>query len=236
MSTYNGEIYLPEQIQSIISQMGEADELVVVDDASSDSTVNLLASIQDSRIRVYRNQSNIGHVQSFAKAISLARGAYILMADQDDVWIEGRVNSMLEALSFGPLLVSANSKFMDGNGKSIPPLHPILTENDSTRYFFNIFRIFTGCAYYDGCAMALREDLRRLILPIPDYVESHDLWIAMAANIVQSNRHLERFTLFRRVHGSNASIVNRSLFRKLRSRFVFLISLFHIIFRLIIRY
>jgi glycosyltransferase involved in cell wall biosynthesis len=235
MATYNGERYLPEQINSIISQMGVTDELVVVDDASDDGTVSYLNSVGDPRIRVYSNGCNIGHVQSFAKVIGLARGAYILMADQDDVWNEGRLGEMIEALAAGPLLVSTNSEFINSEGRKIPPLHPSLDDKDSGRHLSNIVRIFTGKAYYDGCAMGLREELRRLILPIPGYVESHDLWIAMAANVAKSNRHLQRFTLRRRVHGKNASVVNRSLFRKLKSRAIFLVSWLHIIVRLIIR-
>ena len=236
MATYNGERYLRGQIESIISQMGVADELVVVDDASDDETVACLKSIDDPRIRICRNESNIGHVQSFAKAIGFARGDYILMADQDDVWIEGRLDAMLDALVTGPSLVSTNSEFIDSKGNKILPLHPDLHEIDSGRYLSNIVRVFTGRAYYNGCTMGLSKELRRLVLPIPGYVESHDLWIALAANAARSNRHLERYTLRRRVHGRNSSIVNRSLFRKLKSRYIFLLSLVHICLRLIARY
>ena len=158
------------------------------------------------------------------------------MADQDDVWIEGRLDVILDALVAGPWLVSTNSKFMDSGGKNILPLHPNLYEIDSGRHLSNILRIFAGEAYYDGCAMGLSEKLLRLVLPIPGYVESHDLWIAMASNTARSNRHLERYTLRRRVHGNNASVVNRSLFRKLKSRAIFLLSWLHICLRLITRY
>jgi glycosyltransferase involved in cell wall biosynthesis len=235
MATYNGERYLAEQVNSILSQMGETEELVVVDDASNDGTVGYLMSIGDPRIRIYRNASNIGHVQSFARVIGLARGKYILMADQDDVWIDGRLHTMRDSLSAGSALVSTNTEFIDSQGRMIPPLHPELAETDSCRYFTNIVKIFTGQAYYNGCAMGLREELRRLILPIPGYVESHDLWIAMAANAVRSNYHLACCTLRRRVHGSNASVVSRPLLSKLISRSIFLLSLAHISIRLIRR-
>lgn len=236
MATYNGERYLPAQLESILSQMGEEDELVVVDDASSDGTLAYLESLGDSRIQIYRNTLNIGHVQSFAKAIGLARYSYILMADQDDVWISDRLYAMREALMAGAALVSTNSKFIDGEGREISPLHPDLEEADSVRYISNIVRIFTGRAFYNGCAMGLREELRRIVLPIPGYVESHDLWIAMAANAISSNRHLARYTLYRRVHGGNASVLRRSVGQKLRSRVIFLLSLLHIGVRLLKRH
>jgi glycosyltransferase involved in cell wall biosynthesis len=228
MATYNGERYLAEQVASILAQLESTDELVVVDDASADNTAAYLEGLGDPRIRVHRNQTNLGHVQSFAKVIGLARQPYILMADQDDIWIEGRARAMCDALATGAALVSTNSEFIDGLGQSIPPLHDGLVAADSQRHAANILRIFTGQAFYDGCAMGLKEELRDLILPIPRYVESHDLWIAMVANVAGSNLHLELSTLRRRVHGNNASVVQRPLVRKLRSRAVFLLSLLHI--------
>lgn len=233
MATYNGERYLAEQVSSILAQMGPDDELIVVDDASKDGTVAYLLNLGDSRIRIHRNTENLGHVQSFAKSIGLARHPYILMADQDDVWLDGRVDAMRDALDAGFSLVSSNSIFMDGEGRLIPPLHPDLDGGASFSHVSNIARIFTGKAYYDGCAMGLREELLQLILPIPNYVESHDLWIAMAANATGSNLHLERRTLRRRVHGNNASVVSRSLITKLRSRAIFALSLLHIGLRLL---
>jgi glycosyltransferase involved in cell wall biosynthesis len=233
MATYNGERYLAEQVSSILAQMSIDDELIVVDDASFDGTVDYLASLGDPRILIHCNTENLGHVQSFAKSIGLARHPYILMADQDDVWLDGRLGAMRDALDAGFALVSTNSEFMDAEGRMIPPLHPELSGKESSRYVSNVFRIFTGKAYYDGCAMGLREELRQLVLPIPDYVESHDLWIAMAANAAASNLHLARRTVRRRVHGSNASVVSRSLALKLRSRAIFVLSLLHIGLRLL---
>ena len=235
MATYNGERYLPEQVASILAQMEPTDELVVVDDASRDGTVAYLEGLGDPRIRVHRNEANLGHVQSFAKVIGLARQPYILMADQDDVWIEGRARAMREVLDGGAALVSTNSEFIDAQGCPIPPLHTGLSAENSRRNAANILGILTGRAFYDGCAMGLREELRDIVLPIPRYVESHDLWIAMAANVAGSNAHLERITLRRRIHGNNASVGRRPLARKLWSRAIFLLSLLHIGLRLLTR-
>lgn len=235
MATYNGVHYLPEQVASILAQMEATDELVVVDDASGDGTVAYLEGLRDPRIRVYRNEANLGHVQTFARAIGLASRPYILMADQDDVWVEGRAQAMRDALAAGTVLVSTNSAYIDGQGHPIPPLNHGLNASDSRRHAVNILRIFTGHAFYYGCAMGLRAELRDIVLPIPRYVESHDLWIAMAANAMGSNAHLERITLRRRVHGKNLSVVRRPLARKLWSRALFLLSLLHIGQRLLMR-
>ena len=75
--------------------------------------------------------------------------------------------------------------------------------------------------------MAFRRELIPLILPIPDYVESHDCWIALAANLIGSNVHLGERTLRKRRHGKNATstISSRSLGLKLRARAIFARSL-----------
>jgi glycosyltransferase involved in cell wall biosynthesis len=231
MATYNGERYIAEQVASILPQLGENDEIVILDDASLDRTTGLLESLGDSRIKVYRNTHNLGHVQTFSKVISLATKPFILMADQDDVWLGGRVDAMCEALR-GSVLVSSNSEFMDGEGNAIAPLHANLEPSESTRYASNIARIFSGKAFYDGCTMGFRAELRSVILPIPSYVESHDLWIAMAANIMRSNTHISCVTLRRRVHGGNASVGRRQLLSKLWSRWVFMRSFLELVLRL----
>lgn len=234
MATFNGERFLSEQVASILTELSAEDELIVLDDASQDGTVAFFERLQDPRVKIHRNERNLGHVQTFSKVLSLAANPLIFMADQDDVWLAGRVDTMRHALA-DHLLVSTWSEFMDGEGQPIEPLHPGLDADQSDQYAGNIARIFSGRAYYDGCAMALRAELRPIILPIPSYVESHDLWIAMAANIAKSNRHLERYTLRRRVHGGNASVVSRPFLRKLMSRAIFLLSWMHISLRLIKR-
>jgi hypothetical protein len=98
----------------------------------------------------------------------------------------------------------------------------------SQSYLRNIFEIFTGKASYFGCAMALNKSLSNIILPFPDYIESHDLWIAMAANIIKKNKHIDDIVLNRRIHSSNASIIKRKLLQKIISRWIFLKSYFEL--------
>jgi N-acetyl sugar amidotransferase len=238
MATYNGEKYLAEQVNSILSQMGESDELIVVDDASTDGTLSYLERIVDPRVKVFSNQLNIGHVQTFARCLNLASGKYILMSDQDDVWIDGRLQVIKNALESGVLLVSSNSEFIDSKSDVIKShLHfpPFLSEVDSGHHLKNIKKIFFGKAFYYGCCMGLSEELRKLILPIPAYVESHDIWIAMAANLVRSNAHLNRSTVVRRIHDTNATELNRNFFKKIKSRFIFILSILNLCLRIAMR-
>ncbi len=234
MACYNGEFYIREQIDSILPQMSEEDELIIIDDGSADQTGEIIQEIKDARIRYVRNTSNMGVNQSFEKAIRMAKNDYIFMADQDDLWTDGRLKRMLEEMRRGSLLVSGNSIAIDGAGKETAYDLGTLYAADSCEYKKNIVRIFTGKAYYYGCAMAFHKDLKKIILPFPDFIESHDLWIAMAANLAKSNAHLEETVLKRRIHGKNASVLQRKLTEKLYSRWIFVKS-YVVLFRRLIR-
>lgn len=232
MATYNGQEYILQQLESILLQLSEYDEVIVVDDASIDATVDFILSIADKRIKLYRNEINIGVNQTFDKAILLSNGLYVFLADQDDIWINGRVSLMLEALK-NQEFVASNFSFIDKDGSKLKSTHYTpLNKKDSRRYFKNLVRIFMGGINYYGCAIAFNRSLIRSICPIPRYVESHDLWISMIANLKMTVFHLEDETLMRRIHGKNLSVVSRPLIKKIWSRCIFIISLFEIVLRL----
>jgi len=235
MATYNGEKFISEQMNSILEQIGEQDEVIVVDDASTDCTYDLLLSIEDQRIKLFKNENNTGVNRTFERAILLAKGDYIFLSDQDDIWIEGRLTDMLSRLS-SRSFVSSNFGFIDeyGNNLEFDEYKPLL-EVDSNKFFLNIVGIFTGKRNYYGCAMAFDRSLVCLICPIPEYVESHDLWLAMAANLRGSVCHLEKKTLMRRIHGQNVSVISRPFWHKVRARFSFLRAISELKIRQILR-
>jgi glycosyltransferase involved in cell wall biosynthesis len=235
LASYNGVKFIELQLSSIIKQLDKDDEIIIVDDCSTDNTLTIIRSMNDNRIKIFLNEINKGHVFSFGRAIALATKDIIFMSDQDDVWLEGRVTLMKnKLLNSNSGLVSSNSNFVDSKGGNIDYKVDGVDFNFSNKNLSNIIDIFRGKENYYGCAMALKKELKELILPIPNYVESHDLWIAMAANIAKSNLHCNEATLNRRVHGANASIVNRKTYLKLWSRFIFLRSILHLLFRKIL--
>lgn len=236
LATYNGAKYIDLQLQSILKQLGSDDELILLDDRSKDNTLELVRAIDDKRIKIFENEVNRGHVYSFGHVVGLASNDMIFMADQDDIWIDGRIELMKQALlKSNKLLVSTNSDFIDSNGNAIDFSLDGVSSEASEKHFRNIMDIFIGKTNYVGCAMAFRKELRDLILPMPSYVESHDLWIAMGANIIKSNLHLDEPTLYRRIHGENASIISRPLGPKLWSRVIFSISMIQLYYRSLLR-
>lgn len=99
MATYNGEKYIREQIDSILTQSVQDFEIVVCDDCSSDSTVKILREYEkkDSRIKIFVNEKNLGFLKNFEKAVSLCSGEKIAFSDQDDIWTKDHLDVLQNA-------------------------------------------------------------------------------------------------------------------------------------------
>lgn len=232
MATYNGEKFVAQQIFSILQQMRSQDELIIVDDCSTDNTLTILRNINDPRIKIFKNEKNRGHVATFSICMTSSSNEFIFLSDQDDIWPVNRLNVMLGNLQkSGCCLLASNQEFIDAAGNTIDCPNIFLKHADSTKYFKNIINIFLGNISYFGCLMAFKRNLVDVILPIPNYVESHDLWIAIAGNLLRLNIHIEDITLKRRIHGNNVTQFNRNLFQKVMSRFIFGISIIHLFIR-----
>lgn len=208
MATYNGSAHVIEQIGSILAQLAPDDELVVVDDASSDATLDHVRAVSDRRVRVVASPVNRGYVRAFETALQLASGDVVLLSDQDDVWLPGRVDSMVEALR-DHQVVATNLTTLGGADALRGPLGQRdwkLGPADDGRRVANLVGIIAGLRPYYGCAMGVRRDALGTVLPFPAHlVESHDLWIAMYGNLTGSIAHLDRRTVARRLHDDNAT-------------------------------
>lgn len=203
MATYNGERYVVEQVRSILDELLPDDELVVVDDASTDSTLAMLDAIGDERIRIIRSSRNSGYVRAFETAIASARGERIFLADQDDVWIPGRMALMSAALEHAAVVVGNCEHF---GGALTPFLRLRLRSSDSRHHARNILGILVGYRLHWGAAMAFRAEFRRLALPFPTgMTESHDQWIALAGNVARSIRYLDEDVVRHRLHQRNVT-------------------------------
>lgn len=230
IATYNGSKYIAKQLDSVIEQLGEDDEVIIVDDCSTDNTLEILETYSDVRIKLYRNEKNLRHVKSFERAISLSSKDLVFLCDQDDLWEVNRLEIFEDYFLKYPkvMLISSNFRCIDDNGDVIENnLRKVSTE-DSFSYIKNIFSVFAGKIGYFGCAMAFKRELISKLLPIPAYVEAHDLWIATAANMLKANLHIDDKTLYHRVHQNNASDLRRNLQGRIKARLGFLKSYFEL--------
>ena len=102
MPVYNGLPYLREAIESVLCQTFTDFEFLIVDDASTDGSTDLIKSYGDSRIRLIRNEHNLGTSGSMNRGIELARSEYIARIDQDDVCLPERLREQLAFIESRP--------------------------------------------------------------------------------------------------------------------------------------
>jgi len=121
MSVYNGEKYLSESINSILNQTFEDFELIIVNDASTDNSLNILKQYDDKRIFIINNKKNIGLTKSLNKALKVARGIYIARMDADDISKKTRIEKQVKFMDAYPEIGVLGSNYyeMDTNGNRL---------------------------------------------------------------------------------------------------------------------
>lgn len=201
MAVHNGAKFIVEQVGSILPQLSTGDELVVVDDASTDSGISAIESFHDERIRILRQPENRGVVPTFAHAFTAARGEIIFLADQDDVWDSGKVQKVLDVFARDPdvTLVMTNLVMIDGAGNRISG-----PKFGQRKFRAGILRNLVR-NQYQGSAMAVRRSALEYCLPFPDDVPMHDVWIGLVNQFVGRAAFIEEPLLLYRRHGSNDS-------------------------------
>ena len=206
MAAYNGSEFIIPQIESILTQLTPDDELIIIDDYSKDNTADLVAGLGDLRIKLIRHETNQGYVKTFQEGLNLAQGDYVFIADQDDIWLEGRVAAMCAELE-KVQVVATNLSVIGREGGLIGPYGQNdwrLRAADSTHHLRNIIGIYAGNRPYYGSAMAMRREALQTILPFARYMnEQYDLWIGIYANLARSISHLEIRSVAHRYHGAN---------------------------------
>jgi glycosyltransferase involved in cell wall biosynthesis len=201
MAAYNGARFIREQIASILPQLGEHDEFVIVDDASQDDTINIIESFRDERIRIVRQDQNRGVVQSFGAALRHARGEVIFLADQDDIWRADKVERFLEMFSAQPDLTLVMSDLVIINAAGTVTSGPKFASQGFHRGLFRTL-VQNG---YQGSAMAFRRFVLGFCLPFPIDIPIHDVWIGLVNRFVGKTGFIPEPLLFYRRHGTNES-------------------------------
>lgn len=127
MCTYNGEQFLREQLDSLLAQTRPADEIIIQDDHSTDSTWTLLEDYASAHpsIKLYRNEAGQGVNNNFFSALSRAAGDYIAICDQDDIWEPDKIEKQLAAIGDRLLCTCRTKPFStDGSPVNYDPRRP----------------------------------------------------------------------------------------------------------------
>ena len=206
LATYNGEMFLREQLDSILNQSVRNFELVICDDCSKDSTWDILNeyAIADSRIRILRNDKNLGFLGNFEKAIQHTQEKFVALADQDDIWLPNHLEILLYTIG-DKILACGNAELIDKEGKS---LHKLLDyqealdcipENDLEKaYSVLFFR-----SPYQGASMLIKKEFFDLALPILREAKAHDAWFAELACFYGGINYTKSVITLYRQHGNN---------------------------------
>lgn len=213
LALYNGQKWIYEQMNSILKQLEENDELIVVDDCSTDLGLKVVRSFNSPRVRIIQNAANQGHVKTFVHGIENSRNEYILLSDQDDIWLDNRLAVMRDFLGKNSvdLLVTQYSVL---NSEQLFDLENVKRVS-STEVLLDIF---LGRHEYYGCTYALRRSVFQGI-PVPDWIPAHDLAIAIYAAMISENIFYSMTpTVFRRLHSSNLTISNATILNKFKNR------------------
>jgi glycosyltransferase involved in cell wall biosynthesis len=214
MATYNGSAYLREQVDSILSQLQPGDELLVSDDGSTDDTRQILATY-GGKLKIVNERRVGGVVRNFERVLSFAQGDVIVLADQDDVWLPGKLDRLRAELVYCDLVMS-NAQVVDAQ----------LTPQSVT--LFEQLRIAPGMLKniwrnsFVGCCMGFRRHLLMRALPFPLHTPWHDWLLGLLGSAAGKVVFLSDPLMLYRRHGSNASETgvgsSNSLAIKLRLR------------------
>lgn len=210
LCTYNGAGYLEEQLLSIVNQTYSNIELIVVDDCSTDDTQAILDRFSATYpvTRVYRNDRNLGFNKNFQKAISLCKGEYIAIADQDDIWLPQKLE-ILRANIGDNWLAYSNSELIDSEGKQLG--RQILNFQPASGK-----KSYKGLLLYNsvtGHTMLMKQEFRDYFMPIP--AEGYyDWWIGFIAVYHQKAVYVNQCLTQHRIHQTSTTFTIYNTQRK----------------------
>lgn len=227
MTTYNGERYLREQLDSILGQTIRDFELYVCDDNSTDSTWMILQEYQkkDNRLFLFRNEQNLGFKKNFEKAIGYCKGEYVALSDQDDEWMPDHLEKLLSIIGDN-MLACGNSDLIDEKGNKIGltlaemesldvfPENPI-----DLAYTITYFR-----SAFQGASMLIKRDFLPYALPIPEGANYHDSWFSLLSCFLGGMAYTFDIVNQYRMHSSNVTghrVVRKSKFKDFKEQILF---------------
>lgn len=202
MAYYNGGTYIEEQMESILSQLGNQDEVILSVDGANDGSEPLLLSMakKDCRIQVIKGPGE-GVVKNFENAIRHCTGDIIYLSDQDDVWKSDKVKRVNAAFANSKVkAVLHDAEIIDENGKATGAESLFALRKSRPGILKNLIR-----NSYVGCCMAFRKELIPIICPIPKEMYMHDYWIGTAAEYAGQVCFLKEKLIGYRRHSSNVT-------------------------------
>lgn len=230
IATYNGASVIREQLDSILPQLGPADEIIISDDDSQDGTVLEILRYKDSRIHIVKGPCTGSPIANFENALRHAHGDYIFLSDQDDKWFQDKVKVCMEELVKGADCVLTDCSVTDAVFRVTAPSF-FARNNTHKGKYYNLLR---KNGYIGGC-MAFSRKVRDAVLPFPEKIPMHDMWIGNVSAFFYSVIFINRPLSFFRRHGHNASTSSQKSSKPIVTRIGYRFWMVYYLFRLALR-
>lgn len=231
MATYNGEKYIKEQLQSILSQLSESDEVIVSDDNSVDDTISIIESFKDPRIKIFHSHFQ-SPIYNFENALLKSTGDIIFLSDQDDIWLPNKVQVMLGYMRTYNCVIS-DASLIDDSGNVI--FGSFFKLNNSKSGL--IMNLISNA--YLGCAMCFDRKILVRALPFPKDIEMHDRWLGIISEVYGKTYFCDDILFKYRRHGGNVSQASEksinNFYKKISIRYFLLKNLMFRVFSNLIR-
>jgi glycosyltransferase involved in cell wall biosynthesis len=198
MTSYNGERYLPEQIDTLLGQTRQPDQLVVSDDNSNDNSRGIIdAKLEGAgfRCEIIHNANRLGYVRNFISALRHATGDIIFLCDQDDLWHPRKLARVAEM-------------FVESSSECISHDISIYYCSGSTPEFSYFRRLEaagrSGAVQTHGCATAFtRSLLEKSAILESEFSVAHDTWICLTGEVLGTRIILDEILMRYRIHDNN---------------------------------
>lgn len=207
MATYNGKKYIKKQIESILSQLQESDELIISDDGSVDGTLDIIKSFNDNRIKLFHHNfigkkprvcaSSYYATSNFEHALNKAKGDYIFLSDQDDIWSPNKVELSIKKLKESNAGVVVSIMNVINGADEIIQYN---SKQNTPSFIKGVIK-----SRYHGGAMVIERSFLKKSLPFPKLTVSHDIWIGVLATLQSKLVILNEPVLLYRRHGENVT-------------------------------
>ncbi len=204
LPAFNGARFLKEAVDSIVNQTFKDWELIVVDDGSTDNTVEIMGSYRDARIRLLKNEGNKGLVFSLNRAIGASTGRYIARMDADDISQPERLEKQVTFLDAHPEIAvyDVRQQFIDDAGKPTGSFNSDITGSENIYQKMPWFNCMGHPSVMMRAEVAKKYRYRKVVY------EDYDLWLRMLNNGLKLERTTE-LLLFYRVHATSITTLSK---------------------------
>ena len=208
MATFNGGKFIREQLESILSQLPPDAEIIIADDGSTDDTLLVVDSLNESRIRVLPAERHLGVIYNFERALRASKGEIVFLADQDDVWLPGKVEMCLAALNEADLVM--HDAFLLGLSDAFESAWGRNGKMSDIRTYRSGVVANWWKNSFTGCCMAFRRKVLDKALPFPKNLPMHDQWLGVMAEKYFKVSYVNEPLVEYRQHSSNATHIEKS--------------------------